>query len=118
MPKNGIGISNFTTIFSDGWYKYVFESLIVYFILNCTLYSSIVDNTEVDNNVDIESNWDKEVETFDDLNLNMDLLRGIYAYGFEKPSVIQQKAILPVLEGHDTIAQAQSGRLFRIVHYI
>ena len=83
-----------------------------------TLYSSIVDNTEVDNNVDIESNWDKEVETFDDLNLNMDLLRGIYAYGFEKPSVIQQKAILPVLEGHDTIAQAQSGRLFRIVHNI
>lgn len=74
------------------------------------MYSSIVDNTEVDNNVDIESNWDKEVETFDDLNLNMDLLRGIYAYGFEKPSVIQQKAILPVLEGHDTIAQAQSGR--------
>ena len=48
----------------------------------------------------------------------MDLLRGIYAYGFEKPSVIQQKAILPVLEGHDTIAQAQSGRLFRIVHNI
>lgn len=40
----------------------------------------------------------------------MDLLRGIYSYGFEKPSVIQQKAILPVLEGHDTIAQAQSGR--------
>ena len=49
------------------------------------------------------------MESFDDLNLNMDLLRGIYSYGFEKPSVIQQKAILPVLEGHDTIAQAQSG---------
>ena len=49
------------------------------------------------------------METFDELNLNMDLLRGIYAYGFEKPSVMQQKAILPVLEGHDTIAQAQSG---------
>lgn len=70
-----------------------------------------LDNVpEVDNNVDIESNWDKEVESFDDLKLNMDLLRGIYAYGFEKPSVIQQKAILPVLEGHDTIAQAQSGK--------
>lgn len=69
-----------------------------------------IDNVpEVDNSVDIESNWDKEVESFDDLNLNMDLLRGIYAYGFENPSVIQQKAILPVLEGHDTIAQAQSG---------
>jgi len=71
-------------------------------------YQSI-DAPTVDNNIDIESNWDKEVENFDDLNLNTDLLRGIYAYGFEKPSVIQQKAILPVLEGHDTIAQAQSG---------
>ena len=70
-----------------------------------------MDNNAVDNNVDIESNWDKEVESFDDLNLNTNLLRGIYAYGFEKPSVIQQKAILPVLEGHDTIAQAQSGGL-------
>ena len=60
---------------------------------------------------DLESNWDKEVESFDDLNLNLDLLRGIYSYGFEKPSVIQQKAILPVLEGHDTIAQAQSGKV-------
>ena len=68
-----------------------------------------IDAPVVDNNVDIESNWDKEVESFDDLNLSTDLLRGIYAYGFEKPSVIQQKAILPVLEGHDTIAQAQSG---------
>jgi translation initiation factor 4A len=46
---------------------------------------------------------------FDDMNLRENLLRGIYAYGFEKPSAIQQRAILPVLEGHDTIAQAQSG---------
>merc|ERR1712086_1009674 len=32
-----------------------------------------------------------------------------YAYGFEKPSAIQQRAILPLLAGKDTIAQAQSG---------
>jgi len=37
------------------------------------------------------------------------LLRGIYGYGFEKPSPIQQKAILPIIKGKDTIAQAQSG---------
>lgn len=48
-------------------------------------------------------------EGFEDLNLKNDLLRGIYALGFEKPSVIQQKAILPLLDGHDVIAQAQSG---------
>jgi translation initiation factor 4A len=47
--------------------------------------------------------------SFDDLDLNENLLRGIYSQGFEKPSIIQQKAILPVLHGHDIIAQAQSG---------
>jgi len=57
----------------------------------------------------IASNWDEVVDTFDALNLREELLRGIYAYGFEKPSAIQQRAILPVLKGHDTIAQAQSG---------
>jgi translation initiation factor 4A len=38
-----------------------------------------------------------------------ELLRGIYAYGFEKPSAIQQRAIVPCIKGHDVIAQAQSG---------
>ncbi|KAB0403318.1 hypothetical protein E2I00_000954 [Balaenoptera physalus] len=37
------------------------------------------------------------------------LLRGIYAYGFEKPSAIQQRAIIPCIKGYDVIAQAQSG---------
>jgi len=37
------------------------------------------------------------------------LLRGIYAYGFERPSAIQQRAIVPLSRGHDIIAQAQSG---------
>jgi len=49
------------------------------------------------------------VETFDELALKKDLLRGIYGYGFEKPSPIQQKAILPMIQGRDIIAQAQSG---------
>jgi len=57
----------------------------------------------------VESNWDKVVSSFDDMNLKDDLLRGIYAYGFEKPSAIQQRGIMPILSGHDTIAQAQSG---------
>ena len=38
-----------------------------------------------------------------------DLLRGIYAYGFEKPSAIQQRAIKQIIKGRDVIAQAQSG---------
>ena len=47
--------------------------------------------------------------SFDDLDLKDNLLRGVYAMGFEKPSIIQQTAILPVIHTHDVIAQAQSG---------
>uniref|UniRef100_A0A5F9DK66 RNA helicase n=1 Tax=Oryctolagus cuniculus TaxID=9986 RepID=A0A5F9DK66_RABIT len=57
----------------------------------------------------IESNWNEIVDSFDDMNLFESLLRGIYAYGFEKPSAIQQRAILPCIKGYDVIAQAQSG---------
>jgi len=49
------------------------------------------------------------IENWDDLNIDTSLLRGIYAYGFEKPSPIQRKAIRPILEKKDIIAQAQSG---------
>ncbi|KAI1321753.1 translation initiation factor eIF4A [Mortierella claussenii] len=63
---------------------------------------------EIDQN-EIESNWDEVVDNFDNMNLSSELLRGIYAYGFERPSTIQQRAILPVIKGHDVIAQAQSG---------
>jgi len=43
------------------------------------------------------------------VELQEGLLRGIYAYGFERPSAIQQRAIRPVVDGLDTIGQAQSG---------
>jgi len=49
------------------------------------------------------------IESFDGMGLHDNLLRGIYAYGFEKPSAIQQRAIKPMTLGHDIIAQAQSG---------
>jgi translation initiation factor 4A len=41
--------------------------------------------------------------------LKEELLRGIYAHGFEQPSQIQQKAIVPIADGRDLLAQAQSG---------
>jgi len=47
--------------------------------------------------------------TFDDIGLREDLLRGIYAFGFEKPSAVQQRAIVPIIGGRDVIAQSQSG---------
>jgi len=46
-----------------------------------------------------QSNWDEIVSNFDDMNLREELLRGIYAYGFEKPSAIQQRAIIPCIKG-------------------
>ena len=36
-------------------------------------------------------------DTFDEMDLNELLLRGIYAFGYEKPSSIQQKGILPII---------------------
>uniref|UniRef100_A0A6C0DC61 RNA helicase n=1 Tax=viral metagenome TaxID=1070528 RepID=A0A6C0DC61_9ZZZZ len=61
-------------------------------------------NDNIDSNVNI-----KTINTWDDFELKDGLLRGIYAYGFENPSEIQKKAILPIISGNDTIAQAQSG---------
>ena len=49
------------------------------------------------------------IEKWDELNIKPELLRGIYTYGFETPSSIQKKAIIPIIKGRDIIAQAQSG---------
>ena len=50
-----------------------------------------------------------EYNSFDIMELPENLLRGIYANGFERPSAIQQKAIVPMVKGNDLLAQAQSG---------
>ncbi|KAI3880599.1 hypothetical protein MKX03_037471 [Papaver bracteatum] len=55
------------------------------------------------------TSYDEVHETFDVMGLRGDLLRGIYAYGFEKPSAIQQRGIVPFCKGYDVIEQAQSG---------
>lgn len=68
--------------------------------------STSASNTNEECNTDYSS---IEIENWDDLDLNTDLLRGIYAYGFEKPSPIQRRAIKPIVDGKDLIAQAQSG---------
>jgi len=48
-------------------------------------------------------------ESFDDMNLSDELVRGIYSYGFEKPSKIQTIAIVPMSKHIDILAQSQSG---------
>lgn len=57
----------------------------------------------------MQTNYDKIAYSFDDLKLKPEILRGIFAYGYEHPSAIQQRAILPIIEGRDVLAQAQSG---------
>lgn len=51
----------------------------------------------------------KEFSSWDDLEIDINILRGVYSYGFEKPSPIQRKSILSMIDGKDIIAQAQSG---------
>ncbi|KAG1335433.1 Eukaryotic initiation factor 4A-8 [Cocos nucifera] len=53
--------------------------------------------------------YDEVYDSFDSMGLQENLLRGIYAYGFEKPSAIQQRGIVPFCKGLDVIQQAQSG---------
>jgi translation initiation factor 4A len=51
----------------------------------------------------------REYTSFADMELPDELLRGIYSVGFEQPSVIQRRAIVPIKEGRDVLGQAQSG---------
>jgi len=55
------------------------------------------------------SNYSDEITNWNDLNIKENLLRGIFSYGFETPSPIQKRAIKPIIEKNDVIAQAQSG---------
>jgi translation initiation factor 4A len=69
-------------------------------------------NTSVEAATDDTRTFDGKIveyDSFDDMNLKVKLLRGIYAYGFEKPSPIQGRAIVPILSKRDVIGQAQSG---------
>jgi len=67
------------------------------------------DRLEFDIESDGKQQEVKLYSTFDSMGLREELLRGIYGYGFEKPSAIQQRAIVPIVTGRDVIAQAQSG---------
>ena len=67
-----------------------------------SIENSIYDPQLEDQTIETISKWDE-------LDINTDLLRGIYAYGFENPSPIQRKGIKPLVDGRDVIGQAQSG---------
>lgn len=72
------------------------------------------ENINKTEDIEVEKNNEnkyevKTIENWEDLDCKLELLRGIYAYGFERPSPIQKKAICPMFDGKDIIAQAQSG---------
>jgi translation initiation factor 4A len=69
----------------------------------------VAETISVSNNTLNESSDVKVYKSFDDMAIPAEILRGIYSFGFEKPSKIQEKAIMPIIEGHDVLAQAQSG---------
>ena len=65
---------------------------------------------EIDQSNEVECVYNnEEINNWDELDIDSHLLRGIYSHGFEKPSPIQRKAIRPIIERKDVIAQAQSG---------
>jgi len=69
----------------------------------------MTDNKDDESHIIQEDSHVEKIDNFDNMGLREELLRGIYSYGFEKPSTIQQKAIVPTISGRDVIAQAQSG---------
>jgi len=67
------------------------------------------DDVVHEDDVHLYQEWKETYPSFDDMGLREPLLRGIYTYGYEKPSAIQQRGIVPFIRGHDVIQQAQSG---------
>ena len=68
-----------------------------------------INNDERERNITNDDYLNNSISSWEDLDLNSNILRGIYANGFEKPSPIQAKGIGPMLQKKDIIAQAQSG---------
>ncbi|KAG8718269.1 translation initiation factor eIF4A [Ceratobasidium sp. 394] len=75
----------------------------VYISSSCENFLSLATLPE------IELNLDQAIDSFENMDLRAELLRGVYAYGFERPAAIQQRAIPPLVKGHNVIVQAQPG---------
>jgi superfamily II DNA/RNA helicase len=85
-------------------------------IKNEIIMNDVVDCSNDNNNNDDEKieeyKYDSdlyEIKAWEELEIDNNIMRGIFAYGFEKPSVIQQQSIKPIIMGKDILAQAQSG---------
>jgi len=72
--------------------------------ITLTITDMSTTNIQQDSKHETFENWDD-----DNLDIDASILRGIYAFGFEKPSPIQKKTIIPIIQKRDVIGQAQSG---------
>jgi len=65
--------------------------------------------TTIEDSVSVRAGEVKLYDTFDEMDLPENLLRGVYSHGFERPSEIQKRGIIPIKYRRDLLAQAQSG---------
>ena len=76
------------------------------------------NNNESEDNKNIE-NFENYIISHDlkyydkfedeDINIKDNILKGIFSYGFERPSPIQRVAIKPLTDGNDMVIQSHSG---------
>jgi hypothetical protein len=67
-------------------------------------------NANGDENLIFETSLGIEVIlSFYHMGIRDDLLRGIYQYGFAKPSSIHQRAVMPIINDKDVLVQDQCG---------
>ena len=65
-----------------------------------------MESVEINGQDSFEENLEN---CFENLELNKNLLKGVYVYGFKKPSKIQVEGIKAINTGKDCILQSQSG---------
>jgi translation initiation factor 4A len=66
--------------------------------------NEIFENYTISHDLDFYDSFENE-----NLELNDSILKGIYSYGFERPSPIQRIAIKPIKDGNDVVIQSHSG---------
>jgi superfamily II DNA/RNA helicase len=66
--------------------------------------SDFFENYELSKNLEFYDSFEDP-----ELGLKDEILKGIYSYGYEKPSQIQRVAIKPIIDSHDIVIQSHSG---------
>ena len=66
--------------------------------------NNFFENYKLSENLEFYNSFEDE-----SLGLKDNILKGIYNYGFEKPSPIQRVAIKPIIDGKDIVIQSHSG---------